>query len=306
MLLSSLFPISALALGSVAAAGTSQRASLIVFGDSLSDNGHMPHYSNYSKYWGGRYSNSYMWNEYSAKLLDLNLENYAIGGFHDRQQLIPSVTEIVHQYLANNTNVSDYKKKNSIIAIDGGGNDLFYSLDNLSTGKMSITYFIDTLHQDLLLDDGYRKIYLLNLPSLTMAPALAEALAGMLTPVLNAVFRTKLTALRLKNPSKAAENLMDTSNSPMVLRAINVTDTKNPCVVDHADGSQTYCTDDDIRYYYDSFHPSGRPHYLIGVAFANIVKNPSYPVTKWSLTDIAKQYDIAHSDKNHNILASSA
>ncbi|KAJ1936764.1 hypothetical protein EC988_008100, partial [Linderina pennispora] len=244
---------------------------------------------------------------------------------YGRTQLIPSVTEIIHQYLANNTNVSDYKKKNSIIAIDGGGNDLFYNLDNLSSGKMSITYFIDTLVQNqmdsikTLLDAGYRKIYLLNLPSLTMAPALAEygpavqALAGMLTPVLNAVFRTKLTALRLKNPSKAAEvkffnmqNLMDTSNSPMVLRAINVTDTKNPCVVDHADGSQTYCTDDDIRYYYDSFHPSGRPHYLIGVAFANIVKNPSYPVTKWSLTNIAKQYDIAHSDKNHNILASSA
>ncbi|KAJ1942287.1 hypothetical protein EC988_006530, partial [Linderina pennispora] len=105
MLLSSLFPISALALGSVAAAGLpkcvppKERASLIVFGDSLSDNGHMPHYSNYSKYWGGRYSNSYMWNEYSAKLLDLNLENYAIGGSttdnkfapaYGRTQLIPS------------------------------------------------------------------------------------------------------------------------------------------------------------------------------------------------------------------------
>ncbi|ORX63920.1 hypothetical protein DL89DRAFT_272869 [Linderina pennispora] len=295
MLLSSLFPISALALGSVAAAGLpkcvppKERASLIIFCTGVAAT-----------------ATATCGNEYSAKLLDLNLENYAIGGSttdnkfapaYGRTQLIPSVTEIVHQYLANNTNVSDYKKKNSIIAIDGGGNDLFYNLDSLSTGKMSITYFIDTLVQNqidsikTLLDAGYRKIHLLNLPSLTMAPALAEygpavqALAGMLTPVLNAVFRTKLTALRLKNPSKAAEN---------------------PCVVDHADGSQTYCTDDDIRYYYDSFHPSGRPHYLIGVALPTLSKNPSYPVTKWSLTDIAKQYDIAHSDKNHNILASSA
>ncbi|KAJ1945562.1 hypothetical protein FBU59_002271, partial [Linderina macrospora] len=216
--------------------------------------------------------------------------------------------------------------KNSIIAIDGGGNDLFYSLDKLSNGEMNIFYFIDTLVQNQidsiksLLDAGYRKIYLLNLPSLTMAPAIADygmlitALAGILTPLMNAAFLAKLGLLKLTNPFKASEvkffdiqYLMDTSSSNMVLNALNITDTKNPCVVDHPDGSQTYCIgDDDVRYYYDSFHPSGRPHYLFGIAFANIVKNPLYPVSAWTLTDIAKQYDIGHSDNKNNIIVNSS
>ncbi|KAJ1953300.1 hypothetical protein EC988_003071 [Linderina pennispora] len=340
MLFSTLAPISALLLGSALAQTPpsfttgSDRPSLILFGDSLSDNGYMPHYSNYSKYWGGRYANSYMWNEYSAKLLDLNLENYAIGGSttdnnfvpaYGRTQLIPSVADTVKAYLANNTNVSDYKKKNSIIAIDGGGNNLFGALNDIKSGKMNIFYFIDTMVQNqidsikALLDDGYRKIYLLNLPSLTMAPAVAEygsmvsALAGILTPLINAAFLAKLGILKLTSMSKAAEvkffdmqELMDTSNSDVVLNALNITDTKNPCVVDHADGSQTYCTDDNVRYYYDSFHPSGRPHYLIGVAFANIVKNPSYAINKWSLADIAKQYAMGASDNKNNIIANDA
>ncbi|KAJ1933230.1 hypothetical protein FBU59_006098, partial [Linderina macrospora] len=135
MFITTLLSISALLLDTALAqdppsySTSSDRPSLIVFGDSLSDNGHMPHYSNYSKYWGGRYSNSYMWNEYAAKLLDLNLENYAIGGSttnndfvpaYGRTQLIPSVADNVKAYLANNTKASDFKKKNSIIAIDGG------------------------------------------------------------------------------------------------------------------------------------------------------------------------------------------
>ncbi|ORX63921.1 hypothetical protein DL89DRAFT_262945 [Linderina pennispora] len=250
-----------------------------------------------------------------------------------RQQLCPclwphaadsSVTDTV-KAIANNTNVSDYKKKNSIIAIDGGGNNLFGALNDIKSGKMNIFYFIDTMVQNqidsikALLDDGYRKIYLLNLPSLTMAPAVAEygtivsALAGILTPLINAAFLAKLGILKLTNMSKAAEvkffdmqDLMDTSNSDVVLNALNITDTKNPCVVDHADGSQTYCTDDNVRYYYDSFHPSGRPHYLIGVAFANIVKNPSYAINKWSLADIAKQYAMGASDNKNNIIANDA
>ncbi|KAJ1936503.1 hypothetical protein FBU59_005030, partial [Linderina macrospora] len=240
----------------------------------------MPHYSNYSKYWGGRYANSYMWNEYSAKLLDLNLENYAIGGSttdndfvpaYGRTQLIPSVADTVKAFLANNTKASDFKKKNSIIAIDGGGNNLFGALSDIQSGKMNIFYFIDTMVQNQidsiksLLDAGYRKIYLLNLPSLTMAPAVAEygtlitAMVGILTPLMNAAFLAKLGLLKLTNPSKASEvkffnmqDLMDTTNSDMVLNALNITDTKNPCVVDHPDGSQTFCSNDNARYYYDS------------------------------------------------------
>ncbi|KAJ1953301.1 hypothetical protein EC988_003072, partial [Linderina pennispora] len=155
------------------------RPSMIVFGDSMSDNGHMPHYSNYSQYWGGRYSNSYMWNEYTAFLTNLKLENYAIGGSttdnsfvpaYGRTQLIPSITEIVKQYIANTTGTSNFKKVNSLVFIDGGGNDIGYSTDGLSNGSIDATWFVSTLvgnqaaNVNRLLDAGYRNIYLINYP----------------------------------------------------------------------------------------------------------------------------------------------
>ncbi|KAI8321252.1 hypothetical protein GQ54DRAFT_188223 [Martensiomyces pterosporus] len=306
--------------------------SLIVFGDSMSDNGSTQHYSNYSHYWGGRYSNSYMWNEYSAKLLNLNLENWAIGGSttdnkfvpaYGRAQLIPSVADIVPQYIANNTHATDNKKRNSIIAIDGGGNDFFYSIDNLQSGKYNILSFVNKMVGNqirsikLLLDAGYRNIYLLNMPSLQMAPAIAEIgaspLAGIVGAFFDTVYHAQLAALHLEQPIKAKgvklfdlQGLINTSGKKASLQALNITTVANYCVTTNADGSFNYCSDPDTRYYYDDFHPTGRPHYLIGVVFANTVKNPLYPVTVDSIRKIAKEYDIAHSDSTHNIIASAS
>ncbi|KAJ1961939.1 hypothetical protein GGI12_002953 [Dipsacomyces acuminosporus] len=306
-----------------------EQASLIVFGDSMSDNGSTPHYSNYSHYWGDRYSNSYMWNEYAAKLLDLKLENWAIGGsttdnkfapVWGKHGLIPSVADVVPQYIANNTNASDFKKKNSIIAIDGGGNDFFYKLDDLRSGKLDLVRFLTKMVGNqintikLLLNAGYRKIYLLNMPSLTIIPAMAEYGAVDLVPkverILNRVFSAHMAALYRSVGEKAREvrlfdlqSLMETSAQKESLKALNITEVQDFCITTNPDGSFNYCANPDVRYFYDDFHPSGRPHYLIGVVFAKTVKNPRFAVTVKSIRQIAKHYDIAHSDNAHNIIA---
>ncbi|ORX65838.1 hypothetical protein DL89DRAFT_270561 [Linderina pennispora] len=251
------------------------RPSMIVFGDSMSDNGHMPHYSNYSQYWGGRYSNSYMWNEYTAFLTNLKLENYAIGGSttdnsfvpaYGRTQLIPSITEIVKQYIANNTGTSNFKKVNSLVFIDGGGNDIGYSADGLSNGSIDATWFVSTL--------------------------VGNQVAN------NSVASIKKSRSDANNVSLLdLDSMMSVILDKDVLKAINITDLYPPCADYSTNGEQpTFCSDPDTRFLYDPSHPSGRIEYILGVTVATMLQIPFF-------SSSSPLYDIAHSDKDHNIIA---
>ncbi|KAI8321250.1 hypothetical protein GQ54DRAFT_188261 [Martensiomyces pterosporus] len=308
------------------------KPSLIVFGDSMSDDGYMPHYSNYSHYWGGRYSNSYMWNEYAAMLLNMNLENYAAGGSttnntfspaYGRTQLIPSVSDVVQQYIANNTNTSFFKKRTSIIAMDGGANDIFYAISDLMSGAVNTTQWAQQLvanqmnNVNALLNAGYRNIYLLNLPDMSKSPASSQyGGPSVFAPIMSAVnqgLQQAVNNLVRSNPFTAygvqiydLATMMDQSLQPTVLQAINVTDTTNSCLSTNPDGSTNYCTSPDTDYYYDEFHPTGRPHYLIGVQFANTVWSQRFDASTSTLVRLANSFDIAHSDSSHNIIASSS
>ncbi|KAI8321251.1 hypothetical protein GQ54DRAFT_188219 [Martensiomyces pterosporus] len=307
------------------------KPSLIIFGDSMSDDGYMPHYSNYSKYWGGRYSNSYMWNEYAAMLLNMNLENYAIGGSttnntfspaYGRTQLIPSISEIVQQYIANNTNTSFFKKRTSIIAIDGGGNDIFYAISDLMSGTVNTTQWVQQLvanqmnNVNALLNAGYRNIYLLNLPDMTKSPAVAQyggpAVFTPLMTAINQALQQAVNNLVWSNPFTAygvqiydLTTMMNQACQPTVLQAINVTDTTHSCTSTNPDGTLNICATPDTDFFYDEFHPTGRPHYLIGVQFANTVWSQRFDASTSTLVRLAKSFNIAHSDSSHNIIASS-
>ncbi|KAJ1945561.1 hypothetical protein FBU59_002270, partial [Linderina macrospora] len=266
------------------------RPSMIVFGDSMSDNGNMPHYSNYSQYWGGRYSNSYMWNEYTAFLTNMKLENYAIGGSttdnsfvpaHGRTQLIPSVTDMVQQYIANNTNVSKFKKQYSLVFMDGGGNDIGYSADGLSNGSIDPTWFVTTLVANQmanikrLLDAGYRNIYLINYPD--AGGRISAALTGSTytpNPIISAVnngFKSSLAALKKSRSDASNVNMLDVDSmmtvilNADVLKAMNITSLYPPCADYSTNGEQpVFCSDPDTRFLYDPSHPSGRIEYILG------------------------------------------
>ncbi|KAJ1961940.1 hypothetical protein GGI12_002954 [Dipsacomyces acuminosporus] len=316
----------------VASQSTRYKPSFVVFGDSLSDNGSMPHYSNYSHYWGDRYSNSYMWNEYTAKLLNMNLENHAIGGSTTdnnfspawgRNGLIPSISQVIQQYIANNTKTPIYKKRSAIVAFDGGANDVFYAIDGLLSGSINTAQWAQQLASiqiasiNRLLDAGYRNIYVINLPDMSKAPSASQyGGAAFFSSIMNAYnqqLKQSVADLVKSRPGFAHgvqiydfTALMSQSLQPTVLQAINVTDTTNSCLSYSSTGSLIYCPSPDTGYFYDEFHPSGRPHYLIGVHFANTIWNQDADTSTGALIDLAKKYDIAHSDSTHNIIASSS
>ncbi|KAJ1949780.1 hypothetical protein FBU59_000994, partial [Linderina macrospora] len=259
--------------------------SLIVFGDSQSDNGSTFHYSNRTVYpFGGRYSNSYMWNEYVAKLLNLNLENWAIGGStndnkfvpgYGRTQIIPSTTDMVAQYITNNTNASVFKKCSSIVVVGGGSNSLLYSLDSFADGSIDMQTFVDTLVNNLfdnvknLLDAGYPNIYLLTMPSLNVIPGIVEygitELTQTIAPMFDMAFRRGLWNLFWTyGPRAFGVSLFDLGSvydlmaKPESLSALNITTVNDWCVTYAKGGSELYCSDPDTRYFYDDFHASGR------------------------------------------------
>ncbi|KAJ1949216.1 hypothetical protein EC988_004859, partial [Linderina pennispora] len=89
-----------------------------------------------------------------------------------------------------------------------------------------------------------------------------------------------------------------------VLKAINITDLYPPCADYSTNGEQpTFCSDPDTRFLYDPSHPSGRIEYILGVTVATMLQIPFFSSSSLSLQVLAKLYDIAHSDKDHNIIA---
>ncbi|ORX65836.1 hypothetical protein DL89DRAFT_260690 [Linderina pennispora] len=166
----------------------SYSSSLVVFGDSQSDNGSTYHYSN-----------SYMWNEYSAKLLNLNLENWAIGGSTNDSKFVPGYG--CTQLIQSTTDVVAY-------------------LGGLSDGNIDMQGFVDTLANNLfdnvkkLLDAGYPNIYLLTMPSFDAIPAIAEygvtSLGQTLAPMFDTAFRRGLRSLFWTHGSRSfGVNLFD-------------------------------------------------------------------------------------------------
>ncbi|KAI8321253.1 hypothetical protein GQ54DRAFT_325157 [Martensiomyces pterosporus] len=313
------------------ASANGSRGSLVVFGDSVSDNGSTPNYSGGIGYFNGRYSNSYVWNEYTAKLLDLKLENWAMSGattdnsfvaaqFGNR--LVPSIKETVAEYIYNNTNTPLAVKRRCVVAINGGNNDILLSSSRIKAGQINIPAFIQTIAENqletvgALLDAGYTTIYVFNLVNLTLVPlVLWLGLRSMSDAFTTGINTGILDGLERLYSARGASSygvrffdlggMMNLLVQRASLQAMNVSDFSNPCFTYNANGSYSTCTDADTRYFYDSAHMSGRPHYMIGLLFAKIVTDPSFSPSTGSVLPLARQYDVAHSDQFHNIVSSS-
>ncbi|KAI8321254.1 hypothetical protein GQ54DRAFT_298138 [Martensiomyces pterosporus] len=304
---------------------SSSKGSLIVFGDSVSDNGMAPTYASGAKYFNGGCSNSYVWNEYSAKILNLSLENWAMSGAttdnsfvpaHGATQMIPSVKDTVAAYISNNTRASVAKKKSSVVAIDGGANDILLSSKQLASGQLGLSAFIQGVVDNQLrsvsklLDAGYANIYVLSIPSMSILPIVPmvglQGLASRITEGINTGITQGLSKIqRNRGPSSGGARFFDLGGAMNLLaqdasfQAMNVTNLTNPCLT-----STSTCPDPDTHFFYDSAHMTGRPHYMIGILFANTVKDAKFTPDVNAVVSLARQYDVAHSDSLHNIVAS--
>ncbi|KAJ1833279.1 hypothetical protein LPJ63_002871, partial [Coemansia sp. RSA 2711] len=313
---------------SVLAAPVSNPANLLIFGNSLSDTGNTAQLVGGEGYFEGRASNSYVWNEYAAKILGMNLVNRAYSGATSDNDLspatsgnisIPSLHDQVTMWLQANPQPSQYHLDNDVIEIEIGGNDILGHVGELLSGTTQLTDFANklatTIASDIqrLADVGYKNIVLWNLPAVDKTPAVNSLGAGALVkPVvdgINYATNAYVEAVVKSDPVKTQgirvfdlNNIMNVALDPKVLQVLGITDSTDACYSKDTAGNVNICTDADAHFFYDSIHPASRVHYLWGAAAAVLTRNPDAKMDINEILSLISTYDIGHSNRNNNIL----
>ncbi|KAI8326526.1 hypothetical protein GQ54DRAFT_319142 [Martensiomyces pterosporus] len=313
----------------VNAAPAPVQPNLIVFGDSLSDNGNTAALThNSTGYWQGHASNSYVWNEYVAKLLDLKLENHAYGGATSNNVLspveignitIPSFHDQVDAWLQQNQSPSPFNLNNDIIQVEIGSNDVFRHLAGLLNGTTTVLSLAAQLSSNIgddvqrLADAGYKNINVWNLPTLDRTPAVlslgAAALVKPLIAFINGAISIAINSVIARSSSRTQgihlldlNHLMGVAFDPQVLAALGVVDSTDACYVKSASGQVTVCSNPDQHVFYDNVHPGSRVHYLWGVFASVLTRNPDAIVDVPAALALIKTFDIQDSNHDNNII----
>ena len=183
------------------ALGGSSFDTLVVFGDSLSDNGNLyaltantspdPDY-----YYQGRFSNGPVWVEYlaDASALDCTLVDYAYGGATTDGASPPGLIAQVSAYTGSAT-LGD----KTLFAIWIGANDFLNGSTDYATSAGNIGAALDDLASF-----GAEHILIVNLPDLGSTPRLlgtpGEAGARALSQAFNAALAAVVDVFQAANP----------------------------------------------------------------------------------------------------------
>lgn len=216
---------------------------IIVFGDSLTDNGNIYSFTSLAHkitskipvvpktppYYQGRFTNGPIWAENLAKKMSLDpsssnqFVDYALGGswaepYNDSKQIFPFdfATE-VGNYLTNA--LLDFHKDKHLYAIWIGGNDYLSGRDDYEHATNNTVNIIKN-QVERLIRAGAKNILILNLPDLSVTPW--SILKGP-------EFSQKLSQLSLLHNSKLATILAELKqNNPSVkIIAFNIMDQFN-------------------------------------------------------------------------------
>lgn len=275
-----------MALGAVLAAPNAVQAQsydrLIVFGDSLSDNGNLYAFTGGASppapiYWQGRFSSGRVFTE----LLGFNLTgfgttagsvNYAFGGARTDAAMTPPGMQVQLQaYLANGGTFGS----NDLVSVLGGANNIFQAIQTIATpppadplgflnGAASGAAADVTGLVNAVAGAGAGTILVSNLPNLATTPQFrggaAEGISGTATNTFNGALSQGLFAAAAANPNSniilmdlrtAADFL--TAN-PALFGVSNVTDACfNQTLM-------TVCSSPDSYFYFDGVHPTAAGH----------------------------------------------
>jgi phospholipase/lecithinase/hemolysin len=163
---------------------------IIVFGDSLSDNGNIfsltskahkvfssvPIIPKNPPYFQGRFSNGPVWVDDLAAGLNVPLVDYAYGGawaepLHDSRLVVPFGLGLqVSYYLV--MSVADFHKANHLYIIWAGGNDYVSGREDVDYATTNTVSSIEA-QIDWLVYYGARNIIVMNLPDLSLVPEVA-------------------------------------------------------------------------------------------------------------------------------------
>jgi phospholipase/lecithinase/hemolysin len=302
------FTLAAVALASLPAAA-SPYTSLVVFGDSLSDNGNNASFGLYnpgqvitgntyvpsSTYASGTYSNGPVWASDVASQIGVTLQPSHLGGtdfaYGGATTGTPgpgpggfpfSLLTQGNQYLASTSNVAS---PNALYVIEGGGNNARAALAAIAGGADPATTILSTALSfaanigtivDQLQLAGAQHIVVWNTPNIGLAPAVAAAGAAFLGSSLAASMNAALAGRLAGEVDVSTFDIFGLGTSiavdPLAFGFTNTTDACGAVVGANCD---SYA-------YWDGIHPTAAAHMVIADALLSIAAPVPEPST-WAM-----------------------
>jgi phospholipase/lecithinase/hemolysin len=288
---------------SAAHAMASSLNKIVVFGDSLSDNGNLYEYMGHNMpmsppYYKGRFTDGPVWIEHLAKHYfpehpEAHLLDYAFGGaaidnedaddMDDEEGDMSSLDRGLDSYLLAHNGKAD---TSSLYVIWIGSNNYLALPDALDA---EVAYVRTGLRRavDRLVDKGAKHIMLVGLPDLGKTPMAgefeAEANLTYLSNQHNMILEEDIQKLRETRPEvewfflNVNEMFLEAINHPLLYDFVNVTSACNESL-DYMPSAQS--TSEDVlptklgglntlscnQYlFFDQLHPSGRGHEYIAL-----------------------------------------
>lgn len=264
------------------AAATQDYDRLVVFGDSLSDNGNLFRLTGGTQppapfYVNGRFSNGPVFTE----LLGFNATgfgttsgsvNYAFGGARtDFAMTPPGMRLQLAAYLQNGGRFGD----GDLVSVLGGANNLFQAIPGAATSPSPVAALnavasaaaadVNTLVSQVA-GAGAGTIMVVNLPRLSLTPQFRTSPAGPLADQGVGTFNTALLSGLMATAAASDSNIIyvdlfkagDTiARNPSAFGISNITDT----CLNQATGA--ICSNPDGYFYWDGVHPTAAGHRLI-------------------------------------------
>lgn len=258
-----------------------QPVGIVVFGDSLSDNGNAFAASRHAEppsppYFDGRFSNGPVWVERFAQTFGLEMKpaadggrNYAVGGAKTGSG-VDSLKNQVSTFLVLHS--LDGLRQDDLFVVFGGGNDLSDAVGNPDAA--SIVAEAAGNVRDIIEDLAHRgavNFLVPNLPNKGLSPGARGRGTTQEEQALSTAFNIALGAVLDDVGSRLAVNiirvnLFDLAQNVVAMPAAfgfsNVTD---PCLAETSTGSAV-CDTPDSHLFWDAIHPTARGHDLIASA----------------------------------------
>ena len=252
-------------------------SNIVIFGDSLSDNGNL--YAQTKKlvpdarqYYQGRFSNGLVWVEYLADKLQIygSLYNYAHGGASTDSLAPPGLFSQINSFLVKQPFSTDMKS-NSLVIIWIGANDfLIYNKKDYTSSSENIAQCLEALAVQ-----GFSNILVLNLPNLGDIPKMNKSQSSSSDYEERAIFfnneledtisnfkdQYPYTAIYFFNVFSIFEDIVD---NPQKYGFANAADVCPGFYI-----NENY--DNDGRYlFWDDVHPTTEAHMLLASKVAAI------------------------------------
>ncbi|OMH81976.1 GDSL esterase/lipase [Zancudomyces culisetae] len=313
---------------------------LVVFGDSLSDNGNQGKPPS-PDYWYGRYSNGPVWCEYFAHFNNYTVIDYAYAGAttvgYDKNGFLalkgsPTLPRQVDMYVeAFSDKYKSGALENDIVAFQAGSNNIVNNIINIIVGTADIQELAYdhisnvTMALKKINTFGYKKFLVFGIPSIAHTPLvnsissypLGNEIISLLSGKLNAVtdaFNNALNATVNTYNSKFPDEIdwmvyVDLYGLTQTLFTTDVIDNllfkypRTGCDIFNLFGKLvSSCVDSNDYGFMDNIHPSTRIHALLGIVVHKIIENPQFAISRDSLNELIVEYNLTEVSNTKNIL----